>query len=200
MKRVHTADEALRRLVDGHERFLRGEAHFPTVQREVLANLAKGQQPYATIIGCSDSRVPIEVIFGAGMGDLFVIRVAGNVMSAEVAGSLQYAVSHLKTPLVVVLGHEGCGAVQAALATKFKGDRHHSRIQTLVDSVLPGLQDVDPKLGPARQLSQAVELNVRWTMHQIQDSPEGKARLEEGHVKLMGAIYGLESGEVRFLT
>ena len=115
---VPTAEEVLARLKAGNDRFLRGEARFPTVQKEVLASLAQAQHPYATILGCSDSRVPPELIFDAGFGELFVIRVAGNVISPEVMGSLQYAGVHLKTPLFVVLGHERCGAVSAALAAR----------------------------------------------------------------------------------
>src|SRR5688572_8509338 len=131
-----TADQALARLIEGNERFLRGEARFPTVQKEILADLAKGQSPYATILCCSDSRVPPELVFDAGFGELFVIRVAGNVYSPEVAGSLQYAGRHLQTPLFVVLGHTKCGAVHAALDTKLQNAHHHSRIQILVDSIV----------------------------------------------------------------
>src|SRR5215813_1382462 len=131
----YTADEALARLVAGNERFVRGEARFPTVQKEVLAALAKGQHPYATIVGCSDSRVPPELIFDAGFGDLFIVRVAGNVISPEVMGTLQYAAVHLGTPLFVVLGHQGCGAVQAALAAKFQGTRERSRITMLLENM-----------------------------------------------------------------
>src|SRR6185369_11436892 len=123
-----TPDQELARLVAGNERFLRGEARFPTVQKEVLAELTKGQRPFATIIGCSDSRVPPELVFDASFGELFIVRVAGNVISPEVIGTLQYAGVHLKTPLFVVLGHEGCGAVQAALKTKFEGVRERERI------------------------------------------------------------------------
>src|ERR1041384_7865095 len=100
-----TAADVLARLQAGNERFVRGEARFPTVQKDILADLAKGQQPYATIIGCSDSRVPPELVFDAGFGELFVIRVAGNVISPEVAGTMQYAAVHLHTPLFIVLGH-----------------------------------------------------------------------------------------------
>src|SRR6187401_3405952 len=107
----YTADEALARLVAGNERFVRGEARFPTVQKEILASLAAGQRPYATIIGCSDSRVPPELIFDAGFGELFIVRVAGAVMMPAVMGTIQYAALYLGTPLFVVLGHEGCGAV-----------------------------------------------------------------------------------------
>src|SRR6186713_2427492 len=124
----YTADEALARLVAGNERFVRGEARFPTVQKELLADMAKGQRPYATILGCSDSRVPPELVFDAGFGELFIVRVAGNVISAEVMGTLQYAGLHLRTPLFVVLGHEGCGAVEAALGVAREADDHPDRI------------------------------------------------------------------------
>ncbi|HRZ35445.1 MAG TPA: carbonic anhydrase [Candidatus Paceibacterota bacterium] len=195
-----TADEALQRLIGGNLRFLRGEARFPTVQKDILAHLAQGQQPYATILGCSDSRVPPELIFDAGFGELFIVRVAGNVLSAEIAGSLQYAGSHLHTPLFVVLGHSGCGAVQAALETQQHGVQHRSRIQYLIDHILPGLPDPDPQLPPLTQLARAVEVNVRWTLRQVLESPEGQARLAEGRMKLVGAVYEIASGCVRFLS
>ena len=118
-----SADEALARLMEGNARFLRGEPRFTRALTEVLADLVKGQRPFATILCCSDSRVPPELIFDAKIGDLFVVRVAGNVMSPEIGGSLQYAGTHLKTQLFMVLGHEGCGAVQAALAAKFRACR-----------------------------------------------------------------------------
>src|SRR6059058_5949714 len=124
----YTADQALARLIAGNGRFVRGEARFPTVQKDVLAALAKEQRPYATIVGCSDSRVPPELVFDAGFGELFIVRVAGNVISPEVMGTLQYAAAHLRTLLFVVLGHEGCGAVKAALAKKFEGKQQLSRI------------------------------------------------------------------------
>src|SRR5262245_66675783 len=96
---VPSADEVLARLKAGNDRFVSGEARFPTVQKEVLAALAKGQRPYATIIGCSDSRVPPELVFDAGFGELFIVRIAGNVISPEVMGTLQYAAVHLHPPL-----------------------------------------------------------------------------------------------------
>ncbi len=195
----YTADEALARLVAGNERFVNGQARFPTVQKEVLADLARGQRPYATLIGCSDSRVPPELVFDASFGDLFIVRVAGNVMSAEVMGSLQYAAVHLKTPLFVVLGHENCGAVQAALETKFEGARSHTHIATLLEAILPGLQDISADLPPQAQLDAAVEANVRWTMHQVLETPEARARQAEGVLKLVGAVYELKTGYVRFL-
>src|SRR3954471_11230535 len=155
-----TADAALACLIEGNERFLRGESRNRAPTREILAELAKGQKPYATILGCSDSRVPPEWIFDVGLGELFVVRVAGNVLSPEVAGSLQYAGSHLETPLFVVLGHEGCGAIAAALATKHEGEQFRSRIQQLVATIIPGLPDFEAPLSPERQLSLSVEGNV----------------------------------------
>jgi carbonic anhydrase len=194
-----TPDEALARLVAGNERFLRGEARFPTVQKEVLADLTKGQRPFATIIGCSDSRVPPELVFDASFGELFIVRVAGNVISPEVIGTLQYAAVHLRTRLFLVLGHEGCGAVQAALKTKFEGARERERIALLLDGMLPGLESIDPELPPDQQLTAAVEANVRWSMHQVLETPEAKVRQAEGVVKLVGAVYELHTGRVRFL-
>jgi carbonic anhydrase len=165
------AEEGLKRLIDGNERFLTGKARFPTIQKDVLAALAREQKPFATIIGCSDSRVPPELIFDANFGELFVIRVAGNVLSPEVAGSLQYAGMHLKTPLFIVLGHENCGAIQAALDVKFRGAQQPSRIAMLVQSILPALDSVDAQAEPATQSAQAVEANIRWTIRQIAESP-----------------------------
>jgi carbonic anhydrase len=194
-----SADQALRRLIDGNERFLAGRVRLPGPLREDLAQLAKGQRPFATILGCSDSRVPPEWVFDTGLGELFVVRVAGNVLSPEVAGSLQYAGAHLQTPLFVVLGHEGCGAVQAALKTRYQGIQQRSRIQLLVDSILPALGDIDPALPPEQQLAKAVESNVRFTVGTILQTPEGQARLAEGRMKCVGAIYELQSGRVRYL-
>jgi carbonic anhydrase len=194
-----SADEALNRLKAGNERFVAGTARFPTVQKEILADLSRWQHPYATILSCSDSRVPPELVFDAGFGELFIIRVAGNVMSPEVAGSLQYAGRHLQTPLFSVLGHTGCGAVAAAIDSRLHGTRQLSRIQILVDSILPGLTDLDAQLSPEAMLAQAVEANVRWSMRQILETPEGRDRQAEGRVKLVGAIYELETGRVRFL-
>lgn len=99
----------------------------------------------------------------------------------------------------MVLGHEGCGAIQAALATKYQGAHQRSRIQMLVNSVLPALDGLDPDLPPAERLAQAVEINVRWTLRTILESPEGRARLADGRVKCLGAIYEIETGRVRFL-
>ena len=195
-----SGSQALRRLVEGNRRFVRGDARFPTVQKKVLSQLAREQRPYATILGCSDSRVPPELLFDAGFGELFVIRVAGNVLSDDVAGSMQYAGVHLKTPLFVVLGHEGCGAVSAAVETHFHKVQHRSRISKLVSKIVPAIRKLNQKLAPDLLLSQGIEANVRWTMKQLRSSPEGKARVKEGRLILVGAIYQIKTGRVRFLA
>ena len=194
-----SADEALGRLLEGNQRFLRGEARSSAFRRETLTDLAKAQRPYATVLGCSDSRVPPEWVFDAGLGELFVIRIAGNVFSPEIAGTLEYAGSYLATPLFVILGHEGCGAIAAALATKHEGEQFRSRVQLLLANIVSGLPDLDPTLSPEKQVSRAVESNVRWTLRQILDSPEGAARMAERRMKIVGAVYEIETGRVRIL-
>lgn len=196
---AYTAEEALARLKDGNARFVSGEARFPTVQKEVLADLAKGQQPYATILGCSDSRVPPELVFDAGFGELFVVRVAGNVLGPSILGTLQYAAAHLHTPLFVVLGHEGCGAVKAAIASKFHDAEHRSRIEVLLENILPALDGIDATQPPEALLHSAVEANVRNTVRELLETPEAQVRYATSGLKLVGAVYDLESGRVRFL-
>jgi carbonic anhydrase len=194
-----SADEALRRLKEGNERFLAGRIHTTSLLQETLRELQHSQRPYATILGCSDSRVPPEILFDSGLGELFVIRVAGNVFSPEVVASLQYAGAHLRTQLFVVLGHQDCGAVNAALMTRDQGDQHLSRIQLLVDNILPGLPLFDPQLSPAERTAQAIESNIRWTVHQILETPEAKLRQAEGQMKIVGALFEITTGRVKFL-
>jgi carbonic anhydrase len=194
-----SAQEGLKRLIEGNERFVNGSARFPTINKEVLASLVREQRPYATILGCSDSRVPPELIFDANFGELFVIRVAGNVLSPEVAGSMQYAGLHLKTPLFVVLGHENCGAVHAALDRKFRDAMQPSRIELLIQSILPSLESIDEHADPKAQIASAVEANVRWSIRKIAESPEGRARSAEGAYMLVGAIFEIATGKVKLL-
>jgi carbonic anhydrase len=193
------AEQGLQKLIAGNQRFMCGQAKFPTVCKETLADLAREQKAFATILGCSDSRVPPELIFDANFGELFIVRVAGNVISPEVMGSLQYAGAHLLTPLFVVLGHAGCGAVKAALECKLNGVQLRSRIQILVNNILPGLPEFDAQSSQEEKLASAIEANVRWSMHQLLETPEGQNGLKMG-VKLVGAVYDITTGQVRFLA
>jgi carbonic anhydrase len=192
-----SADDALARLMAGNERFVSGRAR--PGPSGPATELVAHQDPFATILGCSDSRVPPELLFDVGFGDLFVIRVAGNVMLPAVMGSLQYAGVHLRTRLFMILGHEGCGAVKAALAALHEGAVQRSRIQVLLDSIKPGLEALPADTPPENLLRQGVEANVRWSLHQLLDTSEGRERLAEGHLKLVGAVYELATGRVRLL-
>jgi carbonic anhydrase len=131
----------------------------------------------------------VELVFDQGFGDLFVIRVAGNVISTDVLGSLQYAWHHLQVPLMVVLGHEGCGAVTAALDAKFKRAREPERIEALVHMIELGLKDIDARLSLEGQLSAAVKTNVRWSMTQLAELPEVKKALKDKRFEMIGAVY-----------
>ena len=194
------AKAALQRLVVGNKRFVEDEPIHPHADREWRKGLTGGQKPFATVLCCSDSRVPPELVFDQGLGDLFVIRVAGNVFAPDGLGSLEYAWLHLKVPLVLVLGHEGCGAVAAALEAKFHQAKEPEAIAALVRRIDPALKDLDPKLAGEAQLAAAVEANVRWSMAQLADNPDAKKALEEKRFETAGAVYGLETGAVRFLS
>jgi carbonic anhydrase len=161
--------------------------------------LAAGQHPFATILGCSDSRVPTELVFDQGLGDLFVIRVAGNVIAEDIVGSIEYAGLHLHTRLFVVLGHQGCGAVAAALQARTGGDSDPEGIQSLLRHIEPAIKDVDTSLAPDQQLERAVEANVRWSLEQLTDLPGAHRILNEQKLILTGAVYELDSGRVRWL-
>ena len=192
--------EALVRLKQGNARFLAGQARFPTVQKEVLAELARGQKPFATILGCSDSRVPPELLFDASFGELFVVRNAGNVLGATIAGSIQYASVHLGTKLLVVLGHGSCGAVQAAIAEKFHGATHKSRIALLLQEIFPALDGLDTGLDPEALLDAAIHASVRETVRRLRESPELKARVAAGEDRyVIGAVCDITTGCVNFL-
>jgi carbonic anhydrase len=198
--RPRTPQEALQCLIEGNERFLRRKTIHGSVSAEAFASLRESQRPFAIVLGCSDSRVPPELVFDQSFGDLFVIRLAGNVIAPGVAGSIQYAHRHLGTSLLVVLGHEGCGAVKATLAAKFQRAKHPERIQQLVAMIEPGLERIDPKQSAAEQLASGVEANVRWSMHQVISAPEAQdAFRAKRNVLIVGAVYELATGKVRWL-
>jgi carbonic anhydrase len=193
------ADEGLMRLKSGNRRFMEGKPRHGHEEASWRNQLAESQKPFATILGCSDSRVPPELIFDVGFGDLFTIRLAGNIIAEDVIGSLQYAMAHLKTPLVVVLGHEGCGAVTATVEEMLNKVKELEHIEALIQLIKPGLEGLDLKLDQNTLLKTAVEANVRWSMQQLSTIPEGKRALQEKRVTLIGAVYELTTGRVRFL-
>ena len=145
-------------------------------------HLKGSQQPFATILACSDSRVPPELVFDQGFGDLFVIRVAGNIVATDVLGSLQYATRHLQTPLVVVMGHESCGAVTAAVDALEGRGKEPKFIAALVAAIEPGLKGLPADLAGADRVHAAVEANVRWSLRQLAALPQGQLGPEEQEV------------------
>jgi carbonic anhydrase len=196
--RPEDAQQALARLREGNERFVEGNVRHGDESRTWRAGLVADQHPFAVVLACSDSRVPIELVFDQGFGDLFVIRVAGNVISADVLGSIDYALAHLHTRLLLVMGHEGCGAVTAALQGQDAGNEPPN-IAALLRLIGPGLRGLNPNLAGAARLSAAVEANVRWSIGQLAAQPAGQRLIESGQLILAGAVYALETGRVRYL-
>ena len=198
------AQTALERLREGNARFVANVRSLDTLLSHTRrAELAAGQEPIAIILGCSDSRVPAEIVFDQGLGDLFVIRVAGNVVAASQVGSVEFAAARFGTRLVVVLGHTQCGAVSATLEELQRPTGSHSRnIQSIVERIRPavaGLLDTDLRHQPGALMQAAVRANVRAAAHQLRyGSPILEALIEREGLLVVGAEYSLETGVVEF--
>jgi carbonic anhydrase len=180
-----TADEALVRLLEGNRRYAAGRLEGPGRDERRRKQQAEGQTPFAVILGCADSRVPTEIVFDQGIGDLFVVRVAGNTAVDHVTlGSLEFAVSILQCPLLVVLGHEKCGAVKATVDAVVKGERPAGHLAALVDPILPAVE--------GRDLDTAVKENVRRQVAKLAETFTSTT--------VVGAEYGLYSGRVELVS
>ena len=194
-----SADEALKMLKDGNARYLEGKVTHPrqdAARRALTAG--QGQHPFAAVLSCSDSRVPVELIFDQGIGDLIVIRVAGNVAATDEIGTMEY-VDYLGIPVAVVLGHSQCGAVTAAVeGTKLPGS-----MGVLVAPIKPAADKAkadNPGAAPEALVSAAVKENVFQAMEDmLQKSPLIKAAVKAGKTKLLGAVYELDTGQVQWL-
>lgn len=196
-----TAPEALDRLRSGNERFLAGASDLHEPVRRV-AELAEGQAPFAVVLGCSDSRVPVELVFDQGLGDLFVIRVAGNVAAPSQIGSIEYAAAQLGARLVVVLGHTRCGAVAASVDAA-PGTTPEGHLGSIVERVLPAVHEARaarPGAGHEDLVREAVRANVRASVRSLlEDSPVLARLAAEDGLSVVGAEYALETGRVEFL-
>jgi carbonic anhydrase len=198
------AQAALDRLRAGNQRFATDVRSLESLLSHTRrAQLAAGQQPIAIILGCSDSRVPAEIVFDQGLGDLFVIRVAGNVVAASQVGSVEFAAAQFGTRLVVVLGHTQCGAVAATIDALQRPVESQSRnIQSIVDRIRPaveGLLATELRHQPDALMQAAVRANVRASAHQLRyGSPILERLLERGELLVVGAEYSLETGVVDF--
>ncbi len=199
-----SAREALERLKEGNRRFVAGVRSTDTLASPTrLAELAAGQEPFAVILGCSDSRVPVEIVFDQGLGDLFVIRVAGNVVASSQIGSVEFAAERFGTRLVVVLGHSRCGAVQATLEQLQRPTETQSRnLRSIVDRVRPsveGLLAAGLAQDPDALMEQAIRANVRASVGHLRYGSEVLEQLAQSDgLWVVGAEYSLETGEVDF--
>jgi carbonic anhydrase len=192
LAQLMAGEGALQKLLDGNARFVSQRRLYPDQSLERVLAVAKTQQPFAALLSCADSRVSPEILFDTGIGDLFDVRVAGNVVTQETLGSLEYAVVVLKTKLIVVLGHERCGAVTAAVAR----ETLPGAIGSLVEAIAPGIVG----LSGGDLLEQAVVANIRYQVGLIKvRSPLLAERLNSGALRLVGARYDLDTGRVTIL-
>jgi carbonic anhydrase len=189
-----SADSALKELKVGNEHHVRHRYQHPHDTEARMRELSSGQHPHAEILSCADSRVPPEIVFDQGLGDLFVVRVAGNVVTDSELGSLEYGAEHLHVPLLVVLGHQSCGAVTAAV----QGGPAEGHIAVLMSLIKPA---VEKSRGlPGDPVANAVRTNVQMVMTQLRSStPVLSELVAHGKLKIVGGIYSLETGEVNWL-
>lgn len=189
-----TSDSALAELKAGNEHHARHQYSHPHESAARQRELAAGQHPHAEILSCADSRVPPEIIFDQGLGDLFVVRVAGNVATDTEIGSLEYGAEHLHIPLLVVLGHESCGAVTAAV----QAGPPEGHIAVLVDLIKPAVEKTRGL--PGDPVANAVRTNVELVVKQLRSStPMLSELVAHGKLKIVGGVYSLETGKVTWL-
>jgi carbonic anhydrase len=196
-----TAQDALARLRSGNERYVVGEGGSAALTAHARSELASGQNPLAIILGCSDARVPAELIFDQGPGDLFVIRIAGNIVAPSQIGSVEFAAERFGTPLVVVLGHTGCGAIAATLEELQRPMSIQSTHQlSIVDRVRPSVEAVIARGVTGDALArESVRANVRASVGQLRHGSEIlEGLVRRGELRIVGAEYSLETGAVEF--
>jgi carbonic anhydrase len=203
-ERPRTGDEALAELLAGNKRFVEGRLRNErrgSVRRE---QIAEEQKPFAIVLGCSDSRVPPEVLFDQGLGDLFIVRVAGNTATDPVVvGSVEYAAEHLGSVLLMVLGHESCGAVAGAVEVVTEGAHEPGSIGDMIAPVIPAVKQVHrsaPDASTETLVARSVQANIRRAVDELESNEALLSHLiEEGKLKVVGAEYHLETGEVQLV-
>jgi carbonic anhydrase len=194
-----SADEALRLLREGNERWISSEPDAPHTDSARRSEVAKGQKPFATILTCSDSRLPVERLFDRGVGDVFVVRVAGNVMSPEIAGTIEYGAEHLNVPLLVVMGHTKCGAVAAAAA----GGVPEGNVASLVEKIVPAVERAKKQLTsaePGQLAAASVKENVwQGVFDLLRSSSQVRHLVHDGKLKVVGAVCDISTGKVEWM-
>ena len=187
---IKDADNALQKLKDGNDRFVNDKSELINVTKERRDQLKDGQNPYAVVVSCSDSRVTPNIVFNAGLGEIFDIRLAGNVVDDDALGSIEYGVAHANAPLIVVMGHESCGAVTAAYNKYTKGTAVEGNIEEIVE-------EIEPSIGKDKTLDDAIRTNVTNVANEIKNDPITKKLIDSGKVKVVEAYYSLD-GKVEF--
>ncbi len=192
-----SAEAAKRKLTEGNRRFVNQNRQYPNQTKRRLQSVSKKQYPYAAILGCADSRVPPEIIFDQGLGDLFVVRVAGNIATNETIGSLEYATATLGTQLIVVLGHKGCGAVSAA----FDNQPDDGNINSVVDNIKPSISATSRTKSNINDSNDAIINNIEYQARKLQNNSQIiDGLIRDDRLKIVRAYYDINTGKVRFLT
>jgi carbonic anhydrase len=192
---VPSPEQALQKLKEGNARFISGKSIRPNQDMERVKLVAEGQKPFAIIVGCSDSRVPNEIIFDQGLGDLFIVRTAGQVSSYASWGSMEFAHAVLGAKLIVVLGHTKCGAVAAAC----KVPDVPGHIVTLINAIKPAAEEAKKHAGD--EVENAVKINVAMQVNQLKSlEPVMSKAVKNNQLKVVGAVYDLHTGKVEFLA
>lgn len=197
-----TPDQAIECLIEGNHRFMIDSCINPHHDTERMKETALHQNPYVAIVGCSDSRVPQEVIFDQGIGDIFAIRVAGNnVNDNHVMGSIEYAANHLGVKVIMILGHSHCGGLTAAITPAPESDStHHSTSEVHLDTLLNTIkQDIQEFVGNPTMLDAAIKSHTAIQVQKVISQPEINKLIEKGKIKVVGAIYDIETGKVTLL-
>lgn len=199
-----SADEAIERLKEGNKRFVSGVRSIDTIVKQLnRSDFIEGQEPFAIILGCSDSRVPAEIVFDQGLGDLFVIRVAGNIVAPSQVGSVEFAATVFGTPLVVVLGHSMCGAVKATIdELEHPSEGKSENVLSIVNRIKPTVQplfDTELRHDPDKLLEASIQANIHAARNHLTHGSQMLEQLvEQGKLRIIGAEYSLESGVVEF--
>jgi carbonic anhydrase len=195
---VTSADEAIQRLKEGNLRYVGNKTVDPNQTEARRVELAGGQHPFATILGCVDSRVPPELVFDRGLGDLFVIRTAGQVVDKAVLGSIEFGAAELGIPLIVVLGHEKCGAVKATIETLAANGEAEGSIAYLVEGITPAVEKAKGQAGD--ELDNVVRANVGLVVEALNKSTILSEAVSAGKLKIVGGRYDLDTGAVEFIA
>lgn len=193
-----TPEEALHALKTGNARFFGGFAKRPEISANERRALILAQTPFAAVLGCSDSRVPLEIVFDQSLGDLFVVRVAGNVAMPGTLGSIEYAIERLKVHLVVVMGHEGCGAVKGAMLPDDVRADEPENVRLILEEIRPAVAGLPPIRDEKARMREAVVANVRQQVHALRQNPVVQRGIARGQIALVGAYFGIGSGAVDF--